>query len=138
MLKSVIRPFFWASLAFLVLSGCGESGTSPGDSVSGKVTLGGQPVAGTVVFVWPDRKEMSAPLTVEGKYQILNPAKGEVQILVKAPATMVVPKGAKALEMPGAVPTVGTLPPEKYAKPKNGLAFNITGGQQTYDIVLEQ
>jgi hypothetical protein len=130
--------FPFVSLALLLalgtLAGCGGRGKAPDSSVSGKVTLGGRAVAGQVVFVGSDQKEIAAPINPEGAYQINNPPKGEYQVVVKGvPGVPVVP-GTKA---PGDAPPPGAAPPAKYAQPGNGLKFSITGGEQKYDIELK-
>jgi len=93
MRKTVARLLLLAAIAFVVLmSGC--TGTSKGiqNSVSGKVTLNGDPVSGTVVFVGSDGKEAMSPISAEGKYDIPNPPQGTVKILVKGTGIIAPPK----------------------------------------------
>src|SRR5438045_2011452 len=82
------------ALLGLALTGCG-GGKPSNDSLSGKVTLNGQPVAGQVVFVSnSDSKETPTVISPTGDYSVAL-AKGEYQILVKGTglAAPVVPKG---------------------------------------------
>src|SRR5947209_4907406 len=65
--------------AALLASGCG----GVRNSVSGKVTLGGRPVAGMVTFVGADGKEATAPVNPDGSYTVVNPPTGQVQVVVK-------------------------------------------------------
>ena len=139
----MFRTPFVSSLALLLVvvlgAGCAPGGKAPDGAVSGKVTLGGRPVAGQVVFVGGDHKEIAAPITPEGGYQINNPPKGEYQVFVKGlPAQGPPPGAAKA---PGDAPPLraptGAAPPAKYAQAGNGLKFTVTGGEQKYDIELK-
>jgi hypothetical protein len=131
------------SISTIALVGCGSKGAS--DSVSGKVTMNGQIVAGQVIFITSDKKEIASPITAEGVYTINNPPKGEVQIIVKGavapggPVARPIPKGDKTPGEPPPSPMAssGATPPAKYAQAGNGLKFTVTGGQQTYDIDLK-
>jgi hypothetical protein len=114
------------------LGGCGPP-NKVNDSVTGKVTLKGQPVAGEVIFVGSDRKEVGSPIGADGSYQIYNPPKGEVQILVKGFPGAAVEPPKDAPPRPGAG---GAAPPARYARPNNGLTMTVTGGKQTHDVPL--
>jgi len=130
-------------LAFLLAvlvwgAGCGSKG--PKNVVTGKVTLNGQPVAGTVTFTGGGGKEVNAPINPDGTYMIPDPPEGENQIVVKGflgatgplPGAEKVPGGG--LSTPGGAlkpAEMGANPPAKYGKPGNGLSFNVTGGKQT-------
>lgn len=99
--------------------------------------MGGQPVSGQVIFVGADNKESASPIDASGNYQIVNPSKGEVTILVKslgAPAA----KGTKTDLGAGPAAGGGVAPPAKYAQANNGLPkLTISGADQTHDIELK-
>jgi len=128
-------------LVLALVTGC--PGTdSMKNSVSGKVTLDGKPVAGTVVFVGADGKEVGvSPIGPDGNYTIPNPATGPVKVLVKS---MTASLGGGAIRPPGG-PTMpdpagtsqGVQPPAKYGAEKTTpLTFEVKTGKQTYDIPL--
>jgi predicted small secreted protein len=119
------------------LAGCGGGGKSGADSVSGKVTLGGQAVSGEIVFVGPDKKELASPIGKDGTYQISGASKGENQVLVRSMGGGLVapPKGGDKTTTAGGLD--GTPPPAKYAKPDNGLKFEVTGGKQEKNFELQ-
>jgi hypothetical protein len=135
------------SLAVLFVStfalfGCSGGGGGPKDVVKGKVTLNGQPVSGQVVFIGPDKKEITALITLSGEYSIPSPPKGEYVILVKGMG-VTPPTGSKGGDKMKNDPTKdvsspagGQAPPEKYSQPNNGLKFTVTGGEQTNNIEL--
>src|SRR4051794_6203038 len=125
--------------AALLASGCG----GVRNSVSGKVTFGGRPVAGMVTFVGADGKEATAPINPDGSYTVVNPPAGQVQVVVKNFPGMAggnQPKPNPRLpQLPGSVTTaapLGVAPPAKYAAPSPALTFTVTGGRQTYDVEL--
>jgi len=126
-------------VALGTVGGCGTKG--PKSSVSGKVTLNGQNVAGQVTFVGADNKELSSPIREDGSYLIENPPTGSVKVLVKgmtsggpAPMTPKTPGMPSMPDMPGAK---GVAPPAKYGSvATTPLTFEVTGGKQTYDIPL--
>jgi len=130
-------------VAFVAVVGCGPSG--PSDVVTGKVSLNGQPVTGTVVFVAADGKTVEGVAGPDGNYMISNPPKGEVSIIVKAMPGMGGPGPAMPKDMTGKDAmgkTAGGMgqavaPPGKYASQNNGLSkFTVTGGKQTHNIDL--
>jgi len=144
-----------ATLAFAAaligLAGC-SGGSAKGGKVSGKVLLGGQPVAGTVYFTGggegKDKKEYTSPIGADGQYQISNIPKGDYKISVKGmPGANVPganeakgPEGKDLPALPGADKTKppGVPPPEKYANPEtSGLTISVTGATQPYDITLQ-
>jgi len=123
-----------ASLVAVV--GCGGGSSGPGkDSVSGKVTLNGAAVSGTVTFIGPDNRPVESPIRPDGGYTIEKPSVGANRITVRG---MLQPK------LPKDAPPTGTTaggsgasPPEKYANPNtSNLSFEVKGGKQTYDIPL--
>ena len=120
--------------------GCGSKSEGYSDSVSGTVMLKGQPVSGEVVFQWANKKENVSLISSDGKYNIINPEKGQASILVRKiaglePSTKPQPG---IVELPGTTKnTVGVLPPIKYAKNTDELTFKVEGGKQTYNIDLK-
>jgi hypothetical protein len=109
-------------LASLTLSaGCGIGGgreANP-EALTGKVTANGQPVKSvTLTVTGPDGKTAGGTTSEAGTYTIPNPPKGALKFQFVAPA-------GKATF------------PVKYTKPGNDLAFEYTGGKQTYDIDLK-
>lgn len=129
-----------ACLLAAALVGCGSSG--PSDTLSGKVTLNGQPVNGMVVLTGADGKTAQSMISPDGVYIVVNPPKGECSVLVKGMPGMpmsapTAPKDAGG-KMPGVSESkIGVPPPAKYAQANNGLAkVNITGGKQTHNIEL--
>jgi hypothetical protein len=124
------------SILFL---GCGASTiTTAKNSISGTVTYKGQPVAGEVVFVSGDNKEIVVSIGDEGRYIIDNLPKGELQILVRGTPKQTQPKGVKVpADTPSPVKATGVDPPVKYAQLGNGLKLEVSGGVQTKDIPLE-
>jgi len=123
-------------------TGCGD-GKGAKNSVSGKVTLNGENVGGTVTFVTVDtKKEFVSPIKQDGTYQIDNPPPGQVKVVVKGMgmgATVKPPPAgkdvAKMPEMPGSAQ--GKEPPAKYASEKTTpLTYEVKTGKQTYDIPL--
>jgi hypothetical protein len=124
--------------ALVLVAGC--SGKVE-NSVSGKVLLNGKPVAGTVVFIWPDKKELVSPIGPDGQYAFPNPTRGTVTILVKGMGGG--PTGGKVAPPPGATGKLGAglgqgeAPPARYADARtSGLSYDIKGGKETYDLPL--
>jgi hypothetical protein len=123
--------------AALLASGCGVRST-----VSGKVTLGGQAVAGTVTFIGAEGKEFTAPINPDGTYTLTDTPAGAAQVVVKCfpgTAAPLAKRNPKLPQLPGtftAPPAPGVLPPARYAAPNNGLTLVVTGGRQTFDIEL--
>lgn len=115
-----------SSLVFIFLCGtisigCNQSGgDAHPDSLSGKITLQGQPVAeATMVVTGPDGKTAGGSANSAGEYVIPEPPKGVLKFQFFP--------GAKKDSIP-----------QKYLKPDNGLSFEYTGGKQTYDIELKR
>jgi len=131
--------------AIVLVGGCGDkAGTN--SSVSGKVMLDNQPVAGSVVFVYGTEEKATAPIGANGVYSIPNPPKGQVKVLVRGmPGAAAPPAGAgtpkKGPEMatiPGTV-TPGAAHPAKYASPATSdLTYEVKGGNETFDIPLKK
>src|SRR5262249_36775559 len=105
------------SACIFVAAGCQRP---PKDSVSGKVTLNGQPVMGIIRFIGSKGVEAIGPIMPDdGSYTIHNPPQGDVDVTIEA--------------MVNQRPT--QRPPVKYAKP-GLLKFTVTGGKQVKDFDL--
>lgn len=135
------------SLSVLVWSaGCSKGG--PKDVVTGKVTLNGAKVVGTVTFIGPDKKPVKTPINPDGSYTLPNPAKGENIILVTglgigagtAPKDSFAPTDKDSAVMKDKTSTnsdMGKPPPDKYgSEATSDLKFTVTGGKQTKDLEL--
>jgi hypothetical protein len=137
-------PFVVLLAAILVVSGCGTSKGGNG-KVSGKVTLGGKPVGGSVHFIGSDNKELSSPISgADGSYMIQGLPAGKAKIMIKGMAAAGgagAPGGAPVAEPPKdpnmKVPSMGVDPPAKYASADtSGLTFDVDGKTQTKDFEL--
>jgi hypothetical protein len=131
-----------------VTAGC--SGSGPKNTVSGKVTLKGQLILGSITFVGPNGKEVTAPINPDTSYLIPDPAMGENKIAIKgipgaapggAPAEAGQPGLKKDMMKDMLSPTtMGVPPPAKYATPggpDGKLTFTVTGGKQEFNIELK-
>jgi len=127
-------------LGLLVLGGCGSGGAA--NSLSGKVTLNGNPVGGTLTFSGGGKEVGPVPINPDGTYKVENLPVGEVNIIVKGFPGVGVgmptapPPAIKGMEMPTGAAKMGVAPPARYAAPGNGLTVTVKGGKQTHDIVL--
>jgi hypothetical protein len=134
--------YFSLLLAFVALvTGCGEPG--PATVVSGKVTLGADPVKGTIHFVGADGKEVSGPIgPTGGLYTVTDPPLGEVTVLFKsselaiAPPLEAPPAGSDATKTLGGTAGAGVAPPKKYADGAGGIKYTVTAGKQQKDFEL--
>jgi len=119
--------------------GCSSSGKTAKVTVSGKVTLKGQPVQGEVIFIGPDNKEIKGVLHgTDGTYSIPNPPPGTYKVAVKG-LLGATPGGPQMTGpgMEGMKPPTG--PPARYASPDNGLKYEVTDAKtQTFDIELKE
>ena len=131
----------------LLATGCSGSGGTA-NSVSGKVTFKDQPVAGSIVFVYADNKESTAPIT-EGAYTLSNLQTGAVKVVVRSQpggatqklvGTPPPPDKATALpEMKGTSPVgQGVEAPVKYGSAATSpLTFDVKAGAQKKDFPLD-
>ena len=137
---SVSASAFLLASLLVTLAGCGGKGSGAKNTVSGKVTMNGQVVAGQVVFVGGN-KEYPSPIGPDGNYQIIDPPNGEYVVLVKPPiGGTISPKGVgggKGSDLPGTGAGTGTPPPAKYGTAAGGLKFTVSGGEQKNDIDLK-
>jgi len=133
--------------AVVGVAGCGSRG--PKNLLTGKVTLKGEPVNGSLAFIGPDSQEKVCPINPDSTYVIGDLPAGDYQVLVKpfgkaaGPAgapTPVIPKDSAAMPGMPSGPSLGqgATPPAKYGKPGNGLTVKVTGSsKQTQDFPLE-
>jgi hypothetical protein len=108
------------------LTGCAGQG-----DVSGVVKYQGKPLtAGTISFYDEGRGVWSGAIATDGSYSIKGVPIGKAKIAVTTPM---------AISMPGGPPPAKSVQiPEKYSDPtKSNLAYQVRGGQQEYDVVLE-
>jgi len=136
-------PLFLLLATLVWVVGCGTRG--PKNSVSGKVTLNGKAVGGSVLFVGPDGKDYPTSIDHTGTYTLVDPPSGECKVAVRGTGKSAMPAvesaGVGSMAPPPGVKQIeeGVPPPSKYASPENGeLKFTVTGGNQTYDIVLKE
>jgi len=134
--RSCAQSRLVAAGALLFLAGCGRTGT-----VTGKVTLNGQPLPGGLVTVTtesPDIEANSAPskgrIEPDGTYTVLNVPQG------KARVTITTAKGFGSAMHPDAVkdPFGPYVPiPDTYRDvAKTPLALEVTRGKQEYNIAM--
>jgi len=105
--------------------------------VSGKVTLGEQPVNGIVVFRYDDGKEVTGPTTMDGTYKIDNPPAGKVHVSVKPLAGAQPTIGGTNLAT--GAPNMGGSDQRVPPKPQHSqpfTTFDVGTGKQTFDIKL--
>jgi hypothetical protein len=129
-------------VSLAAVSGCDGSKKAK-NSVTGKVSLDGEPVAGSITFVSATNKEEVTPIKPDGTYLIENLPPGTYKVLVKSMlgGKLVAPPkdkgGAEMPSMPGS--SKGVDPPEKYASATSSdLTFEVKTGKQTYDIPLSK
>jgi hypothetical protein len=138
------RRFFAIVLlasCFAITVGCGGSSKEPKNMVTGKVTLDGKPVAGTVFFQMPDNKEFTGLISLDGTYKIIDAPPGMAKVYIKGGlGGAATPQKSNTPEIKGAAPISaagGAEPPTKYGSPStSGLTFEVKGGKQTWDIPL--
>jgi len=140
------RILCWFSLALLIVSLAGVTGCGgpkgAKNTVSGKVTVNGEPANGIVVFLGQDNKELaSTPIKPDGTYQFDDPPAGQVKVLVKGMmggAPLIAPPAGKGPELPSMAGGMkGATPPPKYGQANTTpLTFEVKTGKQTFDIAM--
>lgn len=131
-------------LALAVAAGCGGGGKEAKNQVTGKVTMDGKPVNGTVVFVTSDNKELQSPIgSTDGTYQIIDAPNGSMKIYIKGSlagtggALKEPPKGGPGPDMAKGLGGAGVDAPAKYGSAAtSGLTFEVKGGKQEHNITL--
>jgi len=140
----LVRTACGLSLAVALLvgvTGC-PSKDGSANQVSGKVTLGTEAVAGTVIFVGPDGKEKPTPIMANGNYKLDDPPIGKCKVLVKS---MGGPTGGQIVkdtppikDAPKLSGGGGAAPPAKYGDAKTtDVEVEVKAGKQTIDIPLK-
>ena len=124
-----------------LMTGCSGGPAEAKNSVSGKVLLDGQPVAGEVIFFHQEKKDQkNTPINPKGEYTINDPEPGKVKIVVKGMLS-----GQKVVAPPPDGPKIegapalasGAAPPAKYgSEATTPLEYEVKAGKQKYDINL--
>jgi hypothetical protein len=146
-----VRLMCALGLGTLFLGGCG--GGPPTGTVSGTVTLDGQPLkTGTVTFVTSENRQYHGTIQ-EGAYRVEKVPIGEVKIAISVPTPPPMPKGVPQGQFG---PPKGAGAPEEalkaysgggqyiqipshYTDPeRSGLRYEVKPGSQTYDIPLKK
>jgi len=136
-----LSPCCFLLVALILGVGCNTKGKEPENQVSGKITLSdGSAVAGTVIFVGSDNKEVTGIIKPDGTYLVLDPPQGKVKILVKGMGGIAPQQPAKDAggAMKDAPSMGGKAPPARYASIKTtDLEYEVKSGKQTHDITLK-
>jgi hypothetical protein len=129
------RCFALLALSALVGGlGCGGAKEAR-DSVSGKVTLNGEPINGMISFRSGENETSPVPI-LNGIYKIENPPKGEVDIIIKEMPGMEGINTASPQDVSKTTVKMAAIPPARYAVAGALPRFTVTGGKQTHDIPL--
>ena len=126
--------FQWSlATALLTLAGCGSS-VAPTGTVTGQVTLGGNPLTtGVVTLVNRDQGlGASSELDASGKYQIEAVPTGQYQVVIQgpeAPSPEEMDEGAKI--------EASSVPPKYQAAETSGLSVEIAEGKNQADFELQ-
>jgi len=123
------------------VTGC-PSKDGSANQVSGKVTLGTDPVAGTIAFVGTDGKEKSTPIMANGSYKLDDPPLGKCKVTVKSMGGPVggalVKDTPQIKDAPKLGSGAGAAPPAKYGDVKTtDLEYEVAAGKHTKDFVLK-
>lgn len=128
------KSLFILSLLSLACYGCGGSGAKLG-KVTGKVTLGGQPLPDALVTFSPEGGSPSAGLTsADGSYTLIY-SKG-VNGAVVGKHTVTISTFQPALEDPP-TPAVPEKVPLKYREGEELLTATVNSGSNKLDFTLE-
>jgi hypothetical protein len=143
-----------AALLALALAGCGGgTGLNTGGALTGTVSLDGKPIKGGNVLVVSEDGRLSASGFVngEGTYTVPEPPLGKVKVAIQTSHLRgsFVPKsgekgggkgeGSRGMVMPDPkdIGLEFVAIPDKYEKPEtSGLATEVKGGTETYDLAL--
>ncbi len=121
--------------SLLFLAGCDSSSGGGKNGVSGKVTLDGKAVAGSVIFVGSDGKEVPVLIKTDGTYSVDLPS-GKYKVAVRSLGMPTIGTGKVAAAGTSAGDT-GAFAPVKYNAVDNGMSFDHAGGKQTHNIELK-
>ena len=123
-------------ISLALLAGCSQSPAERSALVSGKVTLGGAPVAtGTVLFMTDAGHAASAELKSDGTYALhCRPAQFKVAV---TPPALPDPLASPASVPPsGPSATSQSIPKRYHDFGSSGLTVEVKEGNNTFDIAL--
>ena len=146
------RLFQWVAVCALLLQLVGCGGAT--GSLSGKVTLDGQPVTtGSVIFTnGNSAQNQLASIQSDGSYKADGVPVGDVKVAVSVPPSggSMPADAAKSAKLPPGIPadhpaakayaasSGGANVPKEYTDPTtSNLTVKVAGGSQTYDIPLK-
>jgi hypothetical protein len=135
MIRRAVYSLILSSSVFAVLVAAGCSGDSSHGTVSGTVTLDGNPLeAGLIRFVPADGQTATADATIEkGAFTAKVPV-GEKQITISAPKVVGKRKMYETPDSP-TVDVVQELLPERYNL-RSELTYTVEPGEQEKDFAL--
>jgi hypothetical protein len=117
--------------AVLFLTGCANQGT-----VSGKVSLNGQPLPGGVVtFFDSEGQSRTGGINKDGTYTVSNIAPGKAQVSVltlNERPSIRDPENKNATSLGTYVP----IPAKYMDKEQSGITLDVKTGKQPFDIAL--
>jgi hypothetical protein len=118
-----------------LLAGCSKPSDERSATVSGKVTLGGAPVAaGTVLFMTETGHAASAELAPDGAYTLrCRPDRFQVALTPPSPPD---PLGSAANTPAPAAPNMPSIPRRYHDFGTSGLTLEVKAGNNTFDIAL--
>ncbi|MEY4181151.1 MAG: hypothetical protein RLY70_4726 [Planctomycetota bacterium] len=132
------------ALLALLVAGCGGGpNAGPSGTVKGKVTRGGQPVAGTIYFnSGAEGKSAMGALQPDGSYQLagefgtsipvgryqvsLSASAGDSSAATADPAAMMPKAGAK-----------GGIPPQYLSGDTSGWSAEVKAGENSFDFEVK-
>jgi hypothetical protein len=131
------RGFAFLAVVLTVIPGC-STGTPPRNSVTGKVTLNGQPVSeGLVTFHGQNGQSANGSICPDGSYTIDDPPLGLCQITVQgAPGLAYGARDPAEHGTPAESERRPSLVPAKYSQLGNGLRMDVTPGRHVRDLPL--
>ena len=133
---------FIGGVVFIAAPGCGPSGPEMG-SVTGKVTLNGQPVSkGMVTFVAiePNRPNATGMLKSDGSYSLTTTEFGNGALVgeYKVAVSGKDPEAYNQVVAPGEPMKIESSVPAKYENPdSSGLTAKVVTGSNTHNFDLK-
>jgi hypothetical protein len=128
--------FVLCSCLLALLIGCGgESGTT----ISGKISHDGKDLnSGSITFQAQEGIVETVTIQGDGTYTVSGLPKGSAKISITVPPAPTPGPGGVSADEPGDYEANPVLIPIKFGDTtKSGLSVELTGGEQTHDIVLE-
>jgi len=130
-----LSALFVLGLGTLFSTGCDKKGDGSSAAVTGKVTLDGKAVAGSVIFIGADAKEFNSLLLPDGTYSITDLPAGDYKVAVKSTGGAAPSSKGTGIDMAGG--TGAVPPPAKYGNvATSGLTFKRATGKQEHNIPL--